>query len=258
MSSHCPAAGGGRDATPGRAAAAAAAATHSHITIDAAITNNSEETARHDSVKEEERLPIERLLTETRRLLLLRETALCAAIVQHMCSFMPLPDLRAAIRVSKQWKAAVGENGGITGLLLAFFFFGCQRAVAAFASVAVGHPDGLDGFAIGHADKVAFCAINRAGGLDYLGQADRVAVGGEGLPEARRECGDLVEAGGPVAIEGLGELAGTVRPLAVSFHKEVQLIDGLSEERLALWQGFGDFFCFVQHRSKARLLAGSL
>ena len=87
-------------------------------------------------------------------------------------------------------------------------------AVATFASVAVGHPDGLYGLAVGHADEVALGAVDGSGGLDDLGQADGVAFGGEGLAEGLGEGGDLVERGDALAVKGFVELGGTVGLLA--------------------------------------------
>src|ERR1700733_9892072 len=73
------------------------------------------------------------------------------------------------------------------------FFFGGLGAVAALAAVASGHPDGLDGLAVGHADEVALGAVDGAGGLDELGQAYGVALGHHGFAQGLGECGDLLE-----------------------------------------------------------------
>ncbi len=131
--------------------------------------------------------------------------------------------------------AAVGEGGfaGVCGVfdVVGFLFFGGLRAVAAFAAVAVGHPDGFDGLAVGHADEVALGAVDGAGGLDDLGQADGVALGGEGIAEGLRQGGDLVERGNSLAVEGVVKLRGAIGLLAQALHEGGELGQGEAEER---------------------------
>ncbi len=153
--------------------------------------------------------------------------------------------------------AAVGEGGGVAGCVFLLLLFGGKGAVAAFAAVAVGHPDGLDGLAVGHADQVALGAVDGAGGLDDLGQSDSVALGGEGFAQGGGQGGDLVEGGDPLAVDGFDELVGPVGTLAEARHEVGEGVERLAEEGLAVGSGFGYGVCFVQHSDIARSRAGS-
>ncbi len=110
-------------------------------------------------------------------------------------------------------------------------FFCGFAAVAALAAVAVGHPDGLDGLTVGHAHEVALGAVDGAGGLDDLWQADAVAGGHEALAELVRERGDVLNRGDALLVEGFPELACTEGLLTEAGHQLGQLGQGLSEER---------------------------
>src|SRR5271154_527134 len=74
-------------------------------------------------------------------------------------------------------RAPVREGGRVACALFGLLFFGGLGAVASLTAIAVGHPDGLNRLTVGHADEVALGAVDRAGGLDDLGQTDGVAFG---------------------------------------------------------------------------------
>ncbi len=85
---------------------------------------------------------------------------------------------------------------------------GVASVVVVLGAVAVGHPDGLDGLIATGADEVALGAVDGAEGLEDGRKTDRVAFGGELFAQGEGQGGDGVEVGDPVAVEGLGELAG--------------------------------------------------
>ena len=111
--------------------------------------------------------------------------------------------------------AFVVVRGGFLGLFLG----GCWGSVAAFAAIAAGHPDGLDGFAVGEAHEVALGSVDGAGGLDDLGEADGIALGLEGLADGEGEGRDLVERRDALAMKRVVELCGAVEGLAQAVHQ---------------------------------------
>ncbi len=131
--------------------------------------------------------------------------------------------------------AAVAGSGFSVG----FFFGSGLAAVAALATVAVRHPDGFDGFAVGEAHEVALGAVYGAGGLDDLREADGVAGGGELVTECGGEDGDLVDGGDTLAIEGFEDLAGTVGLVAEAADQGCELGEAHAEEGLRRVGGGG-------------------
>ena len=151
--------------------------------------------------------------------------------------------------------AAVGEGGGTLfrcdGIIFLFFllFFLCGLgAVAAFASIAVGHPDGLDGLAVGHADEVALGPVNGAGGLDDLGETYGVAICFQEVADVCREGSDLVDGRNSLTVKGVVELDSPVGGLVQPLYQGGEVGQRQAEE--GAWSGcfFGIVFCFVQHR----------
>ena len=114
-------------------------------------------------------------------------------------------------------RATVRKGGWIRHArfgIFGFLLFRGLGAVAPFAAIAVGHPDGFDGLAVGHADQIAFCSVDGAGGLDDLGQAYGVALGCKVVAKGLGEGGGLVQRCNALAIEGRMELRRAVRLLA--------------------------------------------
>jgi hypothetical protein len=83
------------------------------------------------------------------------------------------------------------------------FFIAGVGAVAGFATVTFGHPDGLDGLAVGKLKEVANGAIRGSELLFDGGQADGVAELGKLLTERDGQRGKLVEVGPPLAEEAV-------------------------------------------------------
>ena len=83
-------------------------------------------------------------------------------------------------------------------------------AVARFAVVAFGHPDGLDSVAgsagAGYRYKIAFGSVDGAKGVDDFGKADGISGLSELLAELFGEGCQLVKAGDPMAVKGCGKL----------------------------------------------------
>ena len=80
--------------------------------------------------------------------------------------------------------------------------------VGVLGAVAIGHPDRLNSLVATGADEIALGAIDRAEGLKDGRKADVVALGRELLAQRGGQGRDGFEVGQPVAIEGLGQLAG--------------------------------------------------
>ena len=112
-----------------------------------------------------------------------------------------------------------------------FLFFGGLGAVATLASVAVWHPDGFDGLAVGHADEVTLGAVYGTGSLDDFRETDDVTFGGKGVAEGLGEDGGLAERSNSLTIKGFVELAGAIRLLAVAGHEDGEVFEGHPEER---------------------------
>ncbi len=92
----------------------------------------------------------------------------------------------------------------------------------------------LDGLAVGLAHQVALGAVDGAGGLDDLGQADVVSLGLELRAQLDGRGRDGVEGFDALFIEGFGELGGAIGALAEAGEDLRQLGDGASEERRGL------------------------
>src|SRR5258705_990558 len=148
--------------------------------------------------------------------------------------------------------AAIGEGDGILfrcdGIIFPFFllfFLGGLRAVAAFASVAVGHPDGLDGLAVGHADEVALGAVDGAGGLNDLRETYGVAFGVQEVAEVCGQSGDVVDGCNPLTVKGVLELGGSVGGLVEGLRNGGKFGQGQAGERSGRGDWFSAVFWFV-------------
>src|ERR1700722_18999679 len=97
--------------------------------------------------------------------------------------------------------------------------FGGLCAVALLAAVASGHPDGLYGFAVGHAHQVALGTVDGASSLDDLRQANGVAFGLHRLAESEGERCDLVQTVRALTVKGFAELSGAISRLLQAGHQ---------------------------------------
>ena len=76
-------------------------------------------------------------------------------------------------------------------------------AVAGFAAVAFGHPDSLDGLAVGKGEQIADGSVGGRELFFNYGLADGELGVNELLAEGQGQGGELIEARPPLAIESV-------------------------------------------------------
>lgn len=121
-------------------------------------------------------------------------------------------------------------------LLLSALCFGpvAFGPIPAFPAIAVGHPDGLDGFqarSVPTGNQISFRAIAGGKDLSDLRQANGISGLRQLLAKLHREWCNLLQRCYALAVERMPQLTGTIRRLSKAFSYLCKLLNRIAKER---------------------------